>query len=105
MFDPASLTLGQVSSALRDFTIVGFLIGGAWKARGFFEQIMGFFKRLTTHMTVMEDGMQTLLTNHLTHMESSLKTIAHRQVRATEAEQVQYVIDDDAAIEDRSEIL
>lgn len=94
MFDPASLTLGQVSSALRDFAIVGVLVGGAWKARGIFEGGKNFFQRLTTHMDVMEKGMSTLLTNHLPHMEKELKSIAHRQVRATSAEQDQYVIDD-----------
>ena len=78
-FDPASLTLGQISSTIRDFTIVGFLIGGAWKARGVFEQILGFFKRLTTHMEIMERGMSTLLTNHLLHIEKDLKHIAGRK--------------------------
>lgn len=86
MFDPAQLTLGQVSSALRDFAIVGVLIGGAWKSRGWFEHAKQFFiklvailERLTTHMDVMEEGMKTLLTNHLTHIESDLKVIASRK--------------------------
>lgn len=94
MFDPATLTLGQVSSALRDFTIVGVLLTGAWKARGLYERGKNFFQRLTTHMDVMESGMSTLLTNHLPHMEQELKMIAQRQVRATNAEQIQYGIDD-----------
>ncbi len=79
MFDPAALTLGQVSSALRDFTVVGFLLTIAWKSRGAYEMVKGFFERLTTHMNVMEDGMQTLLTNHLTHIEADLKTISGRK--------------------------
>ena len=102
MFDPSTLTLGQVSSAIRDFTIVGILAGGAWKARGVFEGGKNFVKRLLTFMDTLEkdsayirEGMQTLLTNHLTHIEADLRHIRHRQVRATDAEQVQYEADDD----------
>ena len=101
MFDPAQLTLGQVSSALRDFTVVGVLLTVAWKTRGFYETVKNFFERLTTFMDVMEndsafikEGMQTLLTNHLTHIEADLRKMTHRQVRATDAEQVQYESDD-----------
>jgi len=79
VFDPAQLTLGQVSSALRDFAVVGFLVGFAWKARGGFESAKKFFERLTTHMDVMEKGMTTLLTNHLSHIEADLKTISGRK--------------------------
>jgi hypothetical protein len=78
LFDPAQLTLGQVSSAIRDFTVVGFLVGGAWKMRGFFEGGKNFFKRLTTHMDIMETGMSTLLTNHLAHIEEDLKKLSGR---------------------------
>ncbi len=79
MFDPASLTLGQVSSALRDFSIVGVLVVGAWKARGIYETIANFFERMTKHMDVMETGMTTLLTNHLAHIEADLKTLSGRK--------------------------
>lgn len=79
MFDPAQLTLGQVSSALRDFTVVGVLLTVAWKSRGIYDSAKDFFERLTTHMDVMEDGMQTLLTNHLTHIEKDLKTLSGRK--------------------------
>jgi hypothetical protein len=94
MFDPASLTLGQVSSALRDFAIVGFLIGGAWKARGMFDAGKRFFERLTTHMEVMERGMNTLLTNHLPHIEEYTKKMSHHQVRANQFEQDVYTTED-----------
>ncbi len=101
MFDPAGLTLGQVSSALRDFAIVGFLVGGAWKARGVFEGGKKFFERLTTFMDTVESdsayirqGMHTLLNNHLTHMEADLKHIRQRQVRATQFEQDTYTTED-----------
>ena len=105
MFDPASLTLGQVSSAIRDFAIVGFLVGGAWKARGIFEGGKKFFERLTTFMdTVEEDsayirqGMHTLLSNHLTHIEADLKKMAHHQVRATSFEQDTYTTEDSSEV-------
>jgi hypothetical protein len=94
MFDPNSLTLGQVSSALRDFTVVGALLTLVWKTRGIYESAKSFFERLTTHMDTMESGMDRLLSNHLFHIEKDLRLMAHRQVRATEAEQVEYEADD-----------
>lgn len=79
MFDPASLTLGQISSFFRDFTIVGVLLTSAWKTRGLYESVRHFFGRLTTHMDVMENGMATLLTNHLHHIEQDLKFLSGRK--------------------------
>ena len=95
MIDLANVTLGQVSSALRDFTVVGVLLTAAWKSRGVYETAKNFFARLTTHMNVMEKGMNTLLTNHLFHIEADLRKITHNQVRATDIELEQYQIDDD----------
>lgn len=91
MFDPAQLTLGQLSAAARDISIVGVLIGASWKLRGVYESASSFFKRFVEHMDTMESGMNTLLTNHLAHMEVDLKKIVHNQVRATELEQASYV--------------
>lgn len=96
MFDPSSLTLGQLSSSLKDFAIVGFLVGTAWKARGFYELVSNFFTRITKHMDVMETGMNTLLTNHLRHIAQDLSDLSHHQVQATSQNQAQYVIDDEA---------
>ena len=78
-FDPAQLTLGQVSGTLRDFTVVGVLLTIAWKSRGVWEHIKSFFKRLTTHMDVMENGMNVLLSNHLSHIEEDLRVISGRK--------------------------
>lgn len=89
-FDPSQLTLGQVSSALRDFTVVGVLLAASWKARGLYEHLTAFFQRLTTHMDLMERGMTTLLTNHMTHIERDLGKLARRQVRATDVESAAY---------------
>jgi hypothetical protein len=96
MFDPAALTLGQVSSALRDFTVVGVLLTIAWKTRGLYEEAKDFFNRLTTHMDVMETGMNTLLTNHLFHIEKELTEMRRRQIRATDYEQSQYELEDNS---------
>lgn len=95
MFDPASLTLGQVSSALRDFAIVGMLVAISWKARGVYEAVTKFSTRTMKHMDTMEYKMQILLTNHLAHIGQDLKKITYHQVRASESEQVQYDVDDE----------
>lgn len=79
MFDPSQLTLGQVSSTLRDFSIIAVLVGGAWKARGLYEHGVKFFERLNRHMDTMESGMQTLLSNHLTHIEADLAQLTGRK--------------------------
>lgn len=78
MFDPSSLTLGQISSAVRDFTVVGILLTTAWKARGWYEHAVNFFTRFNKHMDAMESGMNTLLTNHLTHIEADLAKLTGR---------------------------
>ena len=88
MFDPGALTLGQLSSSLKDFTIVAFLLGLAWKARGVYEAVTNFFNRTMKHMDAMEHGMQTLLTNHLAHIEKDLKQMSGRQTDYVDAEQV-----------------
>lgn len=90
MFDPSQLTLGQVSSTLRDFTVVGVLLTIAWKTRGIYETGKNFFERLTTHMDVMERSMNTLLHNHMFHIERDLKLVAHRQIRFTEDDPTVY---------------
>lgn len=93
MFDPNALTLGQVSSVLRDFTVVGVLLTIAWKSRGIYEDAKNFFKRLTHHMDFVETSLTTLLTNHLTHLEADIRKIARHQVRAVGAEQYEYFED------------
>ena len=99
MFDPSSLTLGQISSALRDFTVIGILVTITWKFKGFYEDGRHFINRLGNHMTTMEAGMDKLLNNHLAHMESDLRSMAQRQVRATPAEQDEYEKFDQASPE------
>lgn len=94
MFDPSAVTLGQVSSTIRDLSIVAVLVSVTWKARGMFESVTDFFERTTKHMDTMEAGMNKLLTNHLAHIEADLSKMAHRQVRATDIEQSAYSAED-----------
>jgi len=79
MFDPGNLTLGQVSSAIRDFSIVIVLIVSVWKARGIFEDVSNFFTRVIKHMDSMESFARTVMDNHLLHIEQDLKTLSGRQ--------------------------
>lgn len=86
MFDPSTMTLGQVSSFFRDFSIVGTLMVVVWKSRGFYGTVSNFFERITRHMDVMEHGMKTLLTNHLSHIEADLKMLSGRKSEYSEIE-------------------
>jgi hypothetical protein len=95
MFDPSVVTLGQVSSTVRDLSIVVAVISAVWKARGMYEVVTDFFERTTSHMDKMEAGMDKLLTNHLAHIEASVEKMAHRQVRASDVERSQYKKEDE----------
>jgi hypothetical protein len=94
MFDPSSITLGQISSSVRDFAIVGTLLTVTWKARGAYEAITQFFTRTMKHMDVMESGMQTLLTNHLAHIEEAVTKMTNNQARVLSGDEVIHVIDE-----------
>jgi hypothetical protein len=92
--DVSALTIGQISSSLRDFAFVGGVITVVWKGRGVYETVKGFFQRTVEHMDKMEEGMQSLLSNHLFHIEKDLRNMASRQVRATERQNVEYLAAD-----------
>jgi hypothetical protein len=94
MLDPSSITLGQISSSVRDFAIVGTLVAAVWKARGVYEAVTQFFTRTMKHMDVMESGMQTLLTNHLAHIEAAVLKMTNNQSRVLSGEEVIHVIDE-----------
>jgi hypothetical protein len=79
MFDPTSLTFGQVSSTVRDFAIVAVLWKLSWATRGLYGDAKFFIKRVTTHMTRMERFATILLNNHLKHIEFDLKTLSGRK--------------------------
>src|SRR5579859_2496775 len=97
MFDPSSITLGQLSSSARDLAIVGVLITSTWKARGVYGSVTEFFQRTMKHMDVMEAGMNTLLTNHLAHIEENLKQMSSNQARVLSGDEVIHVVDDVAS--------
>lgn len=93
--DPSQWTLGEVSSAIRDFSIVAVLITAAWKARGLYEDGVKWFQRWNRHMEVMEQGqtqlltgMETLLGNHLKHIEADLAQLSGRNRRADDPKEV-----------------
>jgi hypothetical protein len=97
MFDPSQLTLGQVSSFVRDFGIVGTLIVFSWKMRGVYEAVTQFFTRTMKHMDVMEQGMNTLLTNHLAHIETEVVKMANNQARVLSGDQAIHVVDEESS--------
>jgi hypothetical protein len=78
MFDPSQVTFGQISSTIRDFTIVSVLVAAVWKARGVYERGVHILERMIKHMDTMEAGMNTLLTNHLHHIETDLAELRKR---------------------------
>ena len=79
MFDPSVWTLGQVSSTARDLSIVGFLMGAAWKGRGVYESVTGFVDRIVKHMEVMEKFADVTVNNHLKHIEENLDVLSRRK--------------------------
>lgn len=87
IFDPSQLTIGQVSSTIRDFTIVAVLLRLAWGARGAYSAAMEFIQRLKRFMVRMEKNskltnakLDLLLSNHLKHIEGDLAVLAERKV-------------------------
>lgn len=97
MFDPAQLTLGQLSAAARDISIVGALIGASWKLRGVYETVSKFIERFIKHMDTMEQGMNTLLTNHLAHIETSVEKMSANQDRVLSGDEVIHIVDEQAS--------
>lgn len=96
MFDPSSITLGQASSFVRDFAIVGTLLTVTWKARGVYETVTQFFTRTMKHMDVVEAGISTLLTNHLAHIEEQLTQMSKNQERVLSGDEAIHIVDDEA---------
>lgn len=86
MFDPSQITLGQLSSAVRDWAIVGVLATVVWKARGLFakaeslyDDATGFIERVSLHMSRMEAFADKGLNNHLAHMQHDLRVLSGRK--------------------------
>ena len=84
MFDPSSVTLGQLSGAVRDWAIVGTLAVVVWKARGVYSTGVAFFNRIDSHMTRMESFADKALNNHLAHMQHDLRVLSGRKADVIE---------------------
>ena len=101
MFDPNSVTMGELFTTLRYVGVLVTILVAGWKAHAviqpfmdFLEEVKKLMKRSEMHMDIMEESMRLLLTNHLTHIGNHVRAVAHNQVRATDAEQVEYQIAD-----------
>jgi hypothetical protein len=78
MFNPGGITLAELSSAVRDLTIIGVLLSLGWKSRAlvqpiidFFNESKDFFSKANHHMIFMETSMGSLLNNHLAHLKQA----------------------------------
>ncbi len=79
MYDPTTLTVGAVISAIRDIGFIAGLVVFGWKVRDWVQPLVKFFERADKHMDIMESGMNALLTNHLKHIETDLRTLTGRK--------------------------
>jgi hypothetical protein len=84
MLSPSQWTIGELSSAVKDYGIFATVVIVGWKSRGaiqpamdlfkkanaFFDKVDGQMARGNLHMQKMESGMDTLLNNHLAHLKS-----------------------------------
>lgn len=86
MFDPGQITLSQLSSSVRDFSIVGLIAGFVWQARGWFAKVERFYERIILHMTTMGNFANRALNNHLTHMEHDLRVLSGRKADVIEVD-------------------
>lgn len=81
MFDPSTSntasTLTEILGWAREVSIIGFIVGIAWKMRGFYDDAKTFFERIETHMVTMETFARTTTLNHLKHIEKALNTMAN----------------------------
>lgn len=78
MFDPSQVTLGQLSSTVRDWSIVVTLGVAVWKVRGMYEKGVTFIDRVCKHMDRMEIFGSRALNNHLAHMQHDLRVLSGR---------------------------
>jgi len=95
MFNPGALTLGELSSALKDFGILTVCLTVGWKGRGLiqpgidlFKKASTFFDRAEIHMTTMEGQMNLLLNNHLKHLKSDEAAPSVSQIENHDASKI-----------------
>ena len=84
MLNPSQLTIGELSSAVKDYGIFITVVIVGWKSRSaiqpcidfvkkvsaFIDKVDARFERADKHMSLMEANMGTLLNNHLAHLKS-----------------------------------
>lgn len=78
MLNPSQWTIGELSSAVKDYGIFVTVVVLGWKGRAaiqpcidLFKKASAFFDRADKHMTQMESDMSLLLNNHLSHLKQS----------------------------------
>lgn len=84
MLSPSQWTIGELSSAVKDYGIFVTVVVIGWKCRGAIQPAIDLFKKANAffdkvdeqmargnlHMQKMESGMDTLLNNHLAHLKT-----------------------------------
>lgn len=78
MFNPGSITLAELSSAVKDWGILAVIAGLGWKARGIFQPFKdliadakSFFVDSRVFYAAQTSQMNLLLNNHLAHLKQS----------------------------------
>jgi hypothetical protein len=86
MFDPSQMTLGELSTIVRNLAIVAVLLRAAWGARGFYDSALSFMSAVHKHMieqttfnTDARKFMTTVTDNHLKHIEEYTKVLATKK--------------------------
>lgn len=88
MFNPGSLSIGDISSAVKDYGIFVTVLFLGWKGRGIIQPGIDLFKKLSgfidkidsrlpradQHMAFMEGSMHQLLNNHLAHLKTEAES-------------------------------
>lgn len=87
MLNPSQWTIGELSSAVKDYGFLASSVYAIWKLRGAVQPCIDMFKKASaffdkvdeqmargnSHMQKMEEGMDTLLNNHLSHLKTEPK--------------------------------
>jgi len=74
-----AFTLTAILGWAREISIIGVLLGAAWKARGVWDDAKQFLDRIEIHMTKMENFAEAVVNNHLVHMEEDMRLLAQAE--------------------------
>lgn len=64
-------TIKTLLGYTRDLSIIGALFVVAWRARGIWDTVTEFIKKIQDFMTTMTTHADTLVNNHIKHLEES----------------------------------